>query len=783
MDGVEMKNFGQKDTTLAGLTFEKLTSTSNSGSVVKRSVVRNSLGYEMRVTGSNDITVESNIFFRSYRIQVQFEGDNKNIKFRNNLLIANEDRGLKSDKGDVALDFSATLHANAKFTTSEISGNIISGCYQHCIYTRGGDCSTQAEGPYTVFNNIVHSGQVGWLVKDPNEKCNGVSHFTGYKLDQGIASMFKSEKIQGSNLIISDTIHGISLNLGGIPDTTFVSLKNSYVAGITPTGDLDGYTNKTECSNLAGVLIPVSVESAKAVPPMPSSLPWYKVKTNHIWQSTFTMTGVTFENFADSVVSGCKDNFAIKSNPYASDNSAITKVSGLTLLNVAQDNRIYFEKPADEWIGVDDCGGWFCTGISNILVRDLDGSLTGKVASLMPANSKTIDNSTCTFDEKQNANICTEKGWGLLTFENMDTDVLTRILSPVTVTSTNYYNPLNSYMDHVWDGFYTGLKRYSRFHSVVKSQAQYKVEFTGTVPNGLRWAYQGGLPQESVSVVYGYENPQSVKITDKSGKVINPTIVKSTEATTIKTTDPCGTNLYNTDERKITIQLTGDDNCRLDVVLTNAIKATIRYSLTVEEFFAQNGPAAFIDKMAAILKINPASIRIVEVKSGSTIINFFIDSSFQNASRTDDQAAKVELQTMVSTLTSAVSSGQLNILDSKILNSSFDVNLLRPVTTIDEPELITSGNNLIIIIIAAAVGGVALIIGAYMAYKRYTKKKIAPADMEPKHKGTKIYPDISATMNTEHVLVTTSRFDLSQAPSAVRDLSPITIEDYSPERP
>ena len=166
--------------------------------------------------------------------------------------------------------------------------------------------------------------------------------------------------------------------------------------------------------------------------------------------------------------------------------------------------------------------------------------------------------------------------------------------------------------------------------------------------------------------------------------------MKATEATAIKTTDPCGTNLYNVDERKITIQLRGDDNCRLDVVLTNAIKATIRYSLTVEEFFAQNGPAAFIDKMAAVLKINPASIRIVEVKSGSTIVHFFVDSSFQNNTRENDHAAKAELNTMVTTLTAAVSSGELNILDSTILNSSFDVSLLRPVPVTTEEEAITS---------------------------------------------------------------------------------------------
>ena len=47
----------------------------------------------------------------------------------------------------------------------------------------------------------------------------------------------------------------------------------------------------------------------------------------------------------------------------------------------------------------------------------------------------------------------------VLLFESLDADKKDRMVSPIIMTSdTNagYSNVLNTFMDHVWDGFYTG---------------------------------------------------------------------------------------------------------------------------------------------------------------------------------------------------------------------------------------------------------------------------------------------------------------------------------------
>lgn len=56
-------------------------------------------------------------------------------------------------------------------------------------------------------------------------------------------------------------------------------------------------------------------------------------------------------------------------------------------------------------------------------------------------------------------------------FESLDEDKWDRSVQPVylTNTETGARNKINSYMDHVWDGFYTGQVRLSRFPAVLEA--------------------------------------------------------------------------------------------------------------------------------------------------------------------------------------------------------------------------------------------------------------------------------------------------------------------------
>jgi hypothetical protein len=77
----------------------------------------------------------------------------------------------------------------------------------------------------------------------------------------------------------------------------------------------------------------------------------------------------------------------------------------------------------------------------------------------------------------------------MLLFESLDPDTYDRSVQPVVITQeeTGYSNKLNSMMDHVWDGFYTGQTRRSSFNAQIEAGFDYQLEFTGTPPGSMRY--------------------------------------------------------------------------------------------------------------------------------------------------------------------------------------------------------------------------------------------------------------------------------------------------------
>jgi len=70
---------------------------------------------------------------------------------------------------------------------------------------------------------------------------------------------------------------------------------------------------------------------------------------------------------------------------------------------------------------------------------------------------------------------------GTLLFESLDEDTEDRSVQPVVITNADgFKNVLNSFMDHTWDGFYTGQKRLSRFPAQILTGKHYTVTYTGT---------------------------------------------------------------------------------------------------------------------------------------------------------------------------------------------------------------------------------------------------------------------------------------------------------------
>ena len=59
-------------------------------------------------------------------------------------------------------------------------------------------------------------------------------------------------------------------------------------------------------------------------------------------------------------------------------------------------------------------------------------------------------------------------------------------------------------MDHIWHGFYTGLKRFSRFPTVIPTGSVYDLKFKGTVPTNLVFELVGGSDNDYAIIKVHY---------------------------------------------------------------------------------------------------------------------------------------------------------------------------------------------------------------------------------------------------------------------------------------
>jgi len=117
----------------------------------------------------------------------------------------------------------------------------------------------------------------------------------------------------------------------------------------------------------------------------------------------------------------------------------------------------------------------------------------------------------------------------------------------------------------------------------------------------------------------------------------------------------------------------------------------IRMEFTVTEFFAQGGVVTFADRMAAVLGIHAADIKVVSVYEGSTIVDFFIQQAENIAEALDLSQIEETFTEVVQTMDEFMGSPVLNAVASgvQIINNKSGetvVDYKFPWETDDEDE-------------------------------------------------------------------------------------------------
>jgi hypothetical protein len=129
-------------------------------------------------------------------------------------------------------------------------------------------------------------------------------------------------------------------------------------------------------------------------------------------------------------------------------------------------------------------------------------------------------------------------------------------------------NELNSFMDHVWDGFYSGQLRMSRFPAIIDAEAGsiYDLTFTGTPAKNMKFRLEGG---NGVTVRIAYPGAESRAIWKDGAEVSYNQWDDATQGYGEITQSFCGENRFIGVQNILEFYITAD--CTLNIKPRNAI--------------------------------------------------------------------------------------------------------------------------------------------------------------------------------------------------------------------
>lgn len=239
---------------------------------------------------------------------------------------------------------------------------------------------------------------------------------------------------------------------------------------------------------------------------------------------------------------------------------------------------------------------------------------------------------TCEPYEKMNAYICKSGTLGVLMFESEDEDTEDRSMQPVYISlnGTKMANKLNSMMDHVWDGFYSGQKRLSRFPGLIDgNQGVYNLTFTGSPAKKLRFTYMSQNKTGGMTLRIAYPSAVSRSLVKDGKKVEYNQWNETLHMYGPITQTFCGENRYVGVVNIFEFYL--NTGCTIHIIPRDAIQSLVRMEWTMASFFSNGGTTSFMDRVAGGLGIHASTIKIVSVYEGSLVVNYEVTSATGNA--------------------------------------------------------------------------------------------------------------------------------------------------------
>jgi len=698
LDSIMIDYCGQNSTLRTGLRFESTTLPS----VVSNSIVKRSQTYSVNIQNSQNIRLIGNTFFYAVRFGV-FIQTSRNLLLDGNLMVYVAKRETISLMFDKPTGFVICPSDRPNCPNVVLTRNVAAG-YALLGFADGG--SVCGATP-SFYGNKAHSGVGGWITSNIGADCMEMDGFTAYmNSETAVIGSMDIKKMTLKNLRLAENFNGYGGNMGGEADNgNIVTVQNSIIIGKTAhslCNPKECYT--PQCGNRRGILLGTYQQEAKQWSINGKlKLPVYNVTKEEVFHAEFYYQNIVFANFNSSDI--CQANVtAVAVNELCPDYTPLSVFSGVKLINVANDSIFYMPEPDPVWANVIFCGEFPCTGLKNAVIRDLDGGLVGSPYGgyFLPNNPGITQQDACQFVNRSNGYLCRKSpihdfDYGLLVFENMDIDARNVTVSPIyitsedttlTVQSAHFYNKLNSFMSMIWDGFYIGMNRLGRFPTAIGLNRKFNVTFTGTPPNSMRFQLQGALRStDGVLLTVSYGLPYTVTLSINSSRIDPLPFGQS-----VSLNSASGVNQWFNKDRMMQFMIRPGD--MVVVARVDSIQVSVRMNMTTADFFAKNGQTEFVDRLAAVLGIPSYRIRVVDIRAGSTIVDFALTGNENLASKKAStanysNALQEELMQLNTLLLTMAQNGSL-VLNAPILSIESTANFTTSVNgTVSYPTVIT----------------------------------------------------------------------------------------------
>ncbi|CDW80878.1 ipt tig domain containing protein [Stylonychia lemnae] len=775
MNNVEIYNCSQYDTFKAE---------------IANSAIYTGWGYGAQFEDAANVKLTNNsfYFFVKKGINIQSSSVNLSIKQQsiqnitldgNHVMHVSERTFIKMDRvfeptggilvctelGDTCLDIS-------------LVNNVVSGAPFTGYAMYGYACGEKDSNVFR--DNIAHSikdtGAIIFANKsDPRQfTCMQASRFAAYKcgLDGAIAFNHQAyKKIIFSQMTFIDNGYGGTPMVAIEGDDLEAEMRDSFFYGESDARDCmienECHTqNSYACIHKSALqLAYFAIEGKEPLPKSECLIPISKIKRDASYGGKTTYTNLQFFNFKSNKTYCGMQQVLFRLNQNATDYTPRARFISPRFENIHQDAMAHLYTPPDMWTTLDGCGDYPCTGPSNALLLFEGATFSGtikpkdtyKTFQIIPNNKATVQGySNCVNYPAWNANHCTSDNLGVLLFESTDDDRYKRMISPIYIVcnQTNSKNTLNTFSDHLWDGFYTSQLRLARWPTIIETgQANgtyktYDIRYSGTLPSNQRFSLFAD--DSAVILRIDYTKTGSYIVTDFNGNTIDSNKWNDNiKQQDLLKSQRCGENRYLGVFNILEFFMPA--GCKIMIKSIGFIKTLIRLDWNMDAFYSDGGTTKFIDRVAGALGIHASTIKIVAVYQGSVVIDFYIIPD--NAAITASSIQKSIKNTLMSKpnafgapVLSVSADGTAIITDGKIVldtnkNSGTDnsngtasndqsgpksVN----VDTKDSEKFVSvssSSNNqdqvkliviLVVIIVVILIGGII----SYFIYQKYQKK-------------------------------------------------------------